>query len=156
MKQSDSSRPDRGIDHEIEQRRVSITRAPGVKNGTAHPTTAMDLREEIVRLESLLLSAGARNDVELLEMLIHHDFYEIGRTGKYWEREEVIRVLNTIPDQVQGVAFDRVVELGPGVAHVRFRTEDAAGVVHRSSIWMYEDNRWQQRYHQGTPDTQVG
>jgi aminocarboxymuconate-semialdehyde decarboxylase len=115
-----------------------------------------DLREEIIRLESSLLSAEARNDVGRLEQLIHHDFYEIGRTGKYWEREEVIRVLNTIPDQVQGVTFDRVVELAPGVAHIRFRTEDAVGVVHRSSIWMREDGRWQQRYHQGTPDTQVG
>lgn len=76
MKQSESSRPDRGIDHEIEERSVGLTRAAGVQNGTAtaHRTTAMDLREEIVPLESLLLSAGARNDVELLEMLIHHDY----------------------------------------------------------------------------------
>ncbi|MFE2093072.1 DUF4440 domain-containing protein [Streptomyces sp. NPDC059460] len=116
----------------------------------------MDVREQIVRLESSLLGAEARNDVERLEQLIHHDFYEIGRTGRYWEREEVIRVLNTMPDQVQAVSFDRVVELAPGVAHVRFRTEDALGVVHRSSIWMREGDRWQQRYHQGTPDTQTG
>ncbi|MFE9309909.1 amidohydrolase family protein [Streptomyces sp. NPDC006706] len=118
--------------------------------------TVVDLREEIIRLESSLLGAEARNDVDRLEQLIHHDFYEIGRTGKYWEREEVIRVLNSIPDQVRGMTFDRVVELAPGVAHIRFRTEDAVGVVHRSSIWTREDGRWQQRYHQGTPDTQAG
>jgi hypothetical protein len=54
MKQSESSRPDRGIDHEIEERSVGLTRAAGVQNGTAtaHRTTAMDLREEIVPLES--------------------------------------------------------------------------------------------------------
>ncbi|MFD1914946.1 DUF4440 domain-containing protein [Paeniglutamicibacter kerguelensis] len=114
-----------------------------------------DLRHEIVGLETSLLSAESRNDVERLEQMIHHDFYEIGRTGRYWERDDVIRVLNTIPDQIQGVAFDRVVELAPGVAHVRFRTEDALGTVHRSSIWMREGDHWQQRYHQGTPDTQA-
>ncbi|WP_326674275.1 nuclear transport factor 2 family protein [Streptomyces sp. NBC_01257] len=125
----------------------------GPERGGTHAPT--ELREQIVRLESSLLGAEARSDVERLEQLIHHDFDEIGRTGRYWEREEVIRVLHTLPDQVQAVTFDRVVELAPGVAHIRFRTEDARGVVHRSSVWVREGDNWQQRYHQGTPDTQT-
>jgi ribonuclease HI len=112
------------------------------------------LRRTIIDLESQLLSPAGRSDRELLEELIHHDFYEIGRSGKYWLRDEVIATLLTIPGQVQRVSFDRVVELAPGVAHVRFRTEDAVGIVHRSSIWMHDGARWRQRYHQGTPDTQ--
>ena len=112
------------------------------------------LRETIVGLESVLLSPDGRSDEGLLEELIHRDFYEIGRSGRYWLRDEVISTLLGIPDQVQQVAFDRVVELAPGVAHVRFRTEDVVGTVHRSSIWMYDRGRWRQRYHQGTPDTQ--
>jgi ribonuclease HI len=115
-----------------------------------------ELREEILRHELALLSAEGRNDKAKLGQLIHPDFYEIGRTGRYWEREEVIRVLHTIPDQIKSVTFDRVVELRPGVVHVRFRTEDDIGVVHRSSIWAREGDLWQQLYHQGTPDTQAG
>lgn len=114
-----------------------------------------NLREQIIYLESSLLSAETRLNQRLLEQMIHHDFYEIGRTGRYWEREEVIQVLNTLSDQVQNVSFDRVTELASGVAHVRFRTEDVKGVVHRSSIWMNEDGHWRQLYHQGTPDTQI-
>ncbi|MFK3677658.1 DUF4440 domain-containing protein [Microbacterium sp. NPDC090218] len=118
-------------------------------------TDASDaLREKIVDLESVLLSAEGRSDEKRLEELIHRDFYEIGRSGRYWLRDEVISTLLGIPDQVQRVTFDRVVELAPGVAHVRFRTEDAVGIVHRSSIWMRDGERWRQRYHQGTPDTQ--
>ncbi|MFE7789772.1 hypothetical protein [Streptomyces sp. NPDC057460] len=49
--------------------------------------------------------------------------------GRYWEREDVLRVLNAIPDEMQAVGFDQVVELAPGVAHVRFRTEVALGVL---------------------------
>lgn len=114
-----------------------------------------ELRRTIIDLETVLLSPAGRSDPELLEQLIHDDFYEIGRSGKYWLRDEVISTLLTIPGQVQQVTFDRVVELAPGVAHVRFSTEDAVGVVHRSSIWMHDGVRWRQRYHQGTPDTQA-
>jgi ribonuclease HI len=113
-----------------------------------------ELRRTIIGLEMVLLSSEGRSDPERLEELIHDDFYEIGRSGKYWVRDEVISTLLTIPRQVQQATFDRVVELAPGVAHVRFRTQDAVGVVHRSSIWMRDGGSWRQRYHQGTPDTQ--
>jgi len=113
-----------------------------------------EVREAVIAQETALLGSQARRDPDRLEQLIHPDFDEIGRTGKSWERDEVIRVLQTVPDQTHAIRFGRVIELAPGVAHVRFITEDARGVVHRSSIWLREGGLWRQRYHQGTPDTQ--
>ncbi|MFJ5956542.1 DUF4440 domain-containing protein [Paenarthrobacter sp. NPDC092416] len=161
------------LDNELDGRNVDFTWAGSTRKGLdshqwpgshswpklACQGVAMadtDLREEILRNELALLSAEGRNDTAMLRQLIHPNFYEIGRTGRYWEREEVIRVLQTIPDQIKGVTFDRVVELRPGVVHVRFRTEDDIGIVHRSSIWARDGDLWQQLYHQGTPDTQAG
>ena len=128
---------------------------PRCAPGAGAPASA-EVRDAIVAQESKLLGPAGRSDAEWLERTIHPDFDEIGRTGYSWTRAEVISKLQTVPDQTKRVEFGRVVELAPGVAHIRFRTHDDRGIVHRSSIWIDEGRGWRQRYHQGTPDTQTG
>lgn len=129
---------------------VAAAHAEGGAGGLAPP----EVRDAIVAQESALLGPVGRSNPELLEQLIHPDFDEIGRTGYSWLRPEVIRKLQTLPNQTKEVEFGRVIELAPGVAHIRFRTRDDRGIVHRSSIWINDGDGWRQRYHQGTPDTQ--
>lgn len=149
----------------VAERGVRVSRADpsDIEEGLRLPMTgairlcapaSSELRAAIIAQETALLGADARRDPARLEQLIHPDFDEIGRTGKDWEREEVIRVLQTVPDQTESIDFGRVIELAPGVAHVTFRTTDDRGTVRRSSIWLQEEGMWRQRYHQGTPDTQ--
>ncbi|MBL3687862.1 DUF4440 domain-containing protein [Leucobacter zeae] len=125
-------------------------RGPARPGAPARP----DVREAILARESLLLGPVARTDAEMLERLIHPGFDETGRTGHSWSRAEAIEKLQTLPHQTERVAYGRVIELAPGVAHLRFRTHDDRGIVHRSGIWINEGDGWRERYHQGTPDTQ--
>jgi ribonuclease HI len=97
--------------------------------------------------ERHLLDPAVRADAAALEMLLHRDFQEVGRSGRVWSRSEIIEALVADP-QVTGEPEDlEVDELAYGNALV---TYTLAG-IRRSSIWIRESGRWQIRFHQATP-----
>jgi hypothetical protein len=86
------------------------------------------------------------------------DFFEFGRSGRVWMRDEmlfdgcpVIKIVLPLPnlkitflnDATALVTYDSVVE---------YETLQHA---HRSSIWSLIGGRWKLRFHQGTPFTPV-
>jgi hypothetical protein len=115
------------------------------------------LVQELRELEVELHHPGVRCDPQRLEQLLHPEFHEVGRSGRAYDRETVIRYLSSRP-ALPAVESDRfgLVDLGPDAALLTYRSTLAAaqtGVpehTHRSSIWIKTDGRWQLRYHQGT------
>lgn len=109
-------------------------------------------------LEVELHHPGVRCNAARLEQLLHPEFHEVGRSGCPYDRATVLRFLSeqeTVPDVV---SVDFAVEaLAPGIALLTYRSahRDASGVLGRhtlrSSVWMLAADRWQLRYHQGTP-----
>ena len=99
--------------------------------------------------ERHLLDPATRGDAAALDLLLHKDFVEVGRTGRVWSRDEIISALLADPmvsGQPQGFDVD---ELAYGNALVTYSLDG----VRRSSIWIRESGRWQIRFHQATPIT---
>lgn len=109
-------------------------------------------------LEVELHHPGVRCNRMRLEALLHADFHEVGRSGRAYDRDTVIRHLASVasPPDVASDAFE-VAELGPGVALLTYRSahvEPGPVLVNhtlRSSVWVQVGGDWQLRYHQGTP-----
>lgn len=120
----------------------------------------MDLSSEdrtILRaLEETLWRAETRFDPVLMEQTFAPGFVEIGRSGRRYERAEMI--FDPGPDAVIDAALplpDYSVELiAPCVALATYISEvrhgDDLERGRRSSLWVKTDDVWQLRFHQGT------
>jgi hypothetical protein len=112
-------------------------------------------RDELERLELLLMNPEVRRDRTRVRALLTDDFVEFGSSGRIWTRDAMLEELAsetyTAP-QAEDFAFRL---LGGDVVLVTYRTcrEDAAGektVTLRSSIWTRESGSWKVCFHQGT------
>ena len=97
-----------------------------------------------------------------MEMLLHPDFVEFGRSGTPYSRADVLEEYgpdSTLP-AIRSEHF-KVVNLGGGIALLTYVSAhlDADGNAHRhtlrSSIWVLTEVGWQMRFHQGTPTSEA-
>ncbi len=109
-------------------------------------------------LEVELHHPGVRCSRDRLEKLLHPDFHEVGRSGREYTRETVVRFLSSLKEHPQVVSERFVVaELSPGLALLTYRsatrrpTGGLSDHTFRSSLWSLTAVGWQLRYHQGTP-----
>jgi hypothetical protein len=115
------------------------------------------LLTELKALEVELHHPGVRCSRERLEQLLHPDFYEVGRSGRTYDRATVILHLAAQESQpiIESGAF-ALSELAPGVALLTYRSAlsdpERGRSYHalRSSLWVKTSSGWQMRYHQGT------
>ncbi|MEP4195547.1 MAG: nuclear transport factor 2 family protein [Aliishimia sp.] len=108
-------------------------------------------------LEETLWRAETRYDPALMDRTFASDFFEVGRSGRRYERSEMLF------DPDEGAVIDATLPLpgysvslvAPGVALATYMSEvrygDELEVGRRSSLWTQIEGRWQLRYHQGTP-----
>ena len=117
-----------------------------------------NLLSELQALEVELHHPGVRCSRERLEQLLHPDFYEVGRSGRTYDRSTVIAHLAAQESQplMESEEF-ALSELAPGVALLTYRSafaEAERGLSYhalRASVWVSAAGAWQMRYHQGTP-----
>lgn len=118
----------------------------------------MDISAEpyrtLARLEESLWRAEARWDRALMEETFAADFFEFGRSGTVWQRNDMFQ------DETGEIAVTlpfpnlRIILLDETTALVTYDSVVAkAEIEHarRSSIWSWQHNRWRLRFHQGTP-----
>jgi len=101
--------------------------------------------------EQALLDPEVRSSREHLENLLHIDFFETGSSGESYDRETMIEMmLGESPGQV--VMRDFITSfLSADIGLVTYRSVGTSGQeAKRSSVWLFEDGRWQLRHHQGT------
>lgn len=108
-------------------------------------------------LEVSLWTAETRFDSGLMEQTFDKDFVEFGRSGRRYERAEMI----FSADQMQEIDArlplpDYSVDLiAPDVALATYTSEvQYDGTVQRarrSSLWRRVNGVWKLRFHQGTP-----
>ena len=114
-------------------------------------------RRALVELEETLWRVETRYDTELMERTFAPDFMEVGRSGRRYERQEMLfapdpeAVINAslpLPEySVKLISPD--VALATYTSVVRYGEDVEWG--HRSSLWSKNEGRWQLRFHQGTP-----
>ena len=122
-------------------------------------TPPSDPTEGLIALERELHDPAVRRDPARVDTLLHLDFEEVGRSGLRYTRAETIAALASEGPSRAPIASDgfAVTALGADAALLTYRTAerlpDSSDIrhVHRCSLWLRVDGRWQVRYHQATP-----
>jgi hypothetical protein len=85
------------------------------------------------------------------------DFFEFGRSGVVWNRQQTIEALAQEPLMERSIRDFTTRLLSEGVVLVTYRSVLRDPVnskewhAMRSSVWKLIDGRWQITFHQGTP-----
>jgi hypothetical protein len=114
--------------------------------------------EQLIALETELHRIETRRNTRRLDELLHPGFVEFGRSGRRYNRREVLQEFAGGGDMppIQARGFE-LAELGPGVALLTYRSAHVgpAGELFRetlrSSVWVETATGWRMRFHQGTP-----
>jgi ribonuclease HI len=115
------------------------------------PITQDDL--DIVRdCERALLTGAVRGDRLSAGLLLHPDYREFGKSGRVWDKESVLDLMEDTSElvRIRAEGLDAV-PLGDDVVLVTYDSVTPEARAHRSSVWVRESGRWQVRFHQGTP-----
>ena len=114
------------------------------------------VKQQLIKLEQLLVQPATRLSVELLNRHLDDDFYEIAATGRCFGKADVLERLPTeTPPVISQQDFDCRV-LAEGLAQLTYRAtiqraEDGSlSYSVRSSIYRFDGEKWQMVFHQGT------
>ena len=106
-------------------------------------------------LEEELWHEESRFDLQRMDEVIAEDFFEFGRSGRVYRREDTLAIPRGPIDAVFPLPEFKARLLGRDVAQVTYNSAVThGGVVYharRSSIWSRTDAGWTLRFHQGTP-----
>ena len=112
-------------------------------------------RAILERLEEELWREETRFDLQRMEELLAEDFFEFGRSGRFYRREDTLAVPRGPIDAVLPLPDFRARLLTHDLAQVTYNSAVTynGAVLHarRSSIWSRARNGWVLRFHQGTP-----
>jgi hypothetical protein len=117
-----------------------------------------DMLTHLRQLEEELHRSDTRLNPGRLNELLHPEFEEFGRSGRRYDRAEVLREFSAGADfgTIHAEKFS-VSELAQGVALLTYKSAhiDTPGanarLTLRSSLWVQTPAGWQLRFHQGTP-----
>jgi len=120
--------------------------------------THKELLEELRGRETALHKTGVRCSVEKLEELLHDQFFEFGRSGRSWDKAQILKSLPA--EQSSSTLHAQNFELdvlSSDIALLRYQSYElnekgeSSRHSNRSSLWQHTDTGWQLRFHQGTP-----
>jgi hypothetical protein len=106
-----------------------------------------ELAAELLRLERALAERDPTGIDGGLADLIADDFLEIGRSGRTWTRATILELLAEPPAGPVPIDEFAISALAEGVVLTTYRTPG----TRRASVWVRRADRWQIRFHQGTP-----
>ncbi len=118
---------------------------------------AMELTEHIRRLEARLLKPEVRSSPEELTLLLAEDVFEIGSSGRTFDKKQIIATLQGESELDYSLQDFQVKQLSSDIALATYRIaarrfqDGKARTSLRSSIWVHRQGRWQLMFHQGTP-----
>jgi hypothetical protein len=115
----------------------------------------MDISETLRKLEVQLQTGSVRKDAAAVSSMLTEDFKEFGSSGHIFSKSEIIRALQSeSPAQVSMQDFQANL-LAEKIAFVTYRSiknQPGCPTIEslRSSLWIFQDGRWQMHFHQGT------
>ena len=111
----------------------------------------MDAQEVVKEAEIELLTSATRNHADRVRALLSPDFVEIGRSGRCWNREEIVAVLAEEPPRKTPVTDEwNFVRLGDEYMLVTYVIHGAESDSRHSSVWHLGDGSPVMCFHQGT------
>jgi len=124
--------------------------------------THQSLLALLVGYERQLHRPDIRRQRKVVERLLHNDFFEIGRSGKRYGKQQVIDALaNETMEEIHSDDF-ALSALSADCVLLTYQSfnVDAQATLNktlRTSLWVRCEaniNQWQMRFHQGTPAAQ--
>jgi len=110
---------------------------------------------ELTKLEEELWIEDTRFDKSYMEEVMADDFFEFGRSGRTYVKQDSIAHEKEPLDAVIPLQNLNIRLITEDVAQVTYDSEVTYdGVVEkgrRSSIWSRTEKSWKLRFHQGTP-----
>lgn len=110
---------------------------------------APELRH-LCMLEERLLDPLVRSDRRVLSGLLRDDFFEIGTSGRTYDKPLLIQMLLESGHEPVATHGMKARLLADGVGLVTYHTAGEGGGAYRSSVWIKGDGRWQIVFHQGS------
>lgn len=117
-----------------------------------------DSLQHLCELEAMLHRPEVRRDPVRLGELLHESFVEFGRSGKRYDKAEVVAHAAIEKSQAPIRAQDfEAVRIGDDIVLVTYKSaqDDGKGVLSRhalrSSLWQRTGGGWRLRLHQATP-----
>lgn len=102
------------------------------------PDGDRDELAEVVALERQLLDGTFRAASDQVARLLHHDFVEVGASGRVWDRASIVAALAADPE-VGGRASDFLAaRLADDVILLTYRVSGTPSTL-RASVWVQED-----------------
>lgn len=115
------------------------------------------LAQHIRLLEDALANRLTPGVIDDLESLLADDFLEIGRSGVFYTKNDIVAYLGGQSETVRvDISNFTLRSLGEGLVQCFYTTSrseaDDSRSARRSSIWRQERNdQWRIVFHQGTP-----
>lgn len=109
-------------------------------------------------LEESLWISKTRFDFDYMNRILAPDFFEFGRSGRIYKREDTLTVnpqeiSASLPLQDFAIHYiSPDVVLVTYISKVKYKEVE---IGNRSSIWSKTDKGWQLRFHQGTPSEKL-
>ena len=105
----------------------------------------------MVALERSLTADDVRADRAAVSSLLHPEWAEIGRSGRWWSRAEFLDAVRPLPEPVdlEVISVNRV---DAQSILLIWRASTAGRSTLRSSLWVRDRGAWRQRFHQGTDE----
>jgi hypothetical protein len=127
---------------------------PIQENAIAMEISSKD-REDLERLEEELWREETRFDTQHMSELIANDFFEFGRSGRVYQRQDTLAVTGKKINAVLPLPEFQVRLLDANIAQVTYNSavtyDGTVEYARRSSIWSRTASGWFLRFHQGTP-----
>lgn len=110
--------------------------------------------EKLKELEESLWIAITRFDQEYMNRILSPLFFEFGRSGRIYKRDETLNAIYQKINVVLPLKEFHVHPISDDVVLVTYKSEvtyDKLEISNRSSLWLKTSKGWQLQFHQGTP-----
>lgn len=111
---------------------------------------AAQLQDHLYTLEERLFHPDREADRTALIPLLAEDFQEFCSSGRIMNRQQVIDALLVSSPHAANISYFYINVLAPNAVLATYHVTTTLHVSHRSSLWVFRDNRWQLLFHQGT------
>jgi len=109
-----------------------------------------ELQDHLYNLEERLLHPDREKDRNVLIPMFAEEYKEFCTTGRIFSRQQTIDVLLTSAPRPAAILHFNINQISDAVVLATYRATTSVASSHRSSLWVFRDNRWQLLFHQGT------
>lgn len=109
------------------------------------------MKDKILKLEKSLFKHEYMSNVDYLKNVIDEKYLEVGKSGRKFNRSDVINDLSVLKEDRQIIIYNFSCEqIDKDTYLVHYITKDGENNIYRTSIWKKEDENLKIIFHQAS------